>query len=383
MQLRNSRVFQDVLFSDFKALAAMGVLGGVLAGCGASQSDGSGNGNGDGGANSGPGFEVPGAGDAGLLPPPGGGGASGSAGGPTGTDQKNCGLVTVPLERLPAELLLVLDRSTSMITEMGAGGQTNWTILTKSVDTTIKNTQAGVLWGLKTFPTTSGCTVRPGVEHDVLINNYTPISGTIMQGRPGNSNGTPTTLAMNAATAYLKGHATPNPKYLLLATDGEPTCFNGNASREATDIPGAVASIDAAAKAGFPTFVVGVAPQRQSGRALDTLNKMAVAGGQPRAGDTKFFSVTSEAELTAALGAIAGQIGSCSFNLSKMPPSPDDVAVDIDGKRIAQSPVSGWQYNATKTAIVLGGVLCDDAKAGKLKSVKITFGCPGMVIPVL
>jgi len=270
-----------------------------------------------------------------------------------------------------------------MITEMGAGGQTNWTILTKSVDSTIKSTQAGVLWGLKTFPTTTGCNVRAGVEHDVLINNYTLISGTIMQARPGNSNGTPTTLAMTSATAYLKGHATTNPKYILLATDGEPTCFNGNGSREATDIPAAVASVEAAAKAGFHTFVVGIAPQRQSGRALDTLNKMAVAGAEPRMGDTKFFSVTSEAELTAALGAIAGQIGSCSFNLSKMPPSPDDVAVDIDGKRIAQSPVNGWQYNATKTAIVLSGALCDDAKTGKLKSVKITFGCPGVVIPVL
>ena len=84
---------------------------------------------------------------------------------------------------------------------------------------------------------------------------------------------------------------------------------------------------------------------------------MAVAGEEARTGDTKCFGATSEFELTAALGAIAGQVATCSFALSKVPPSPDDVAVDIDGARIAQSPVAGWQYNATNTAIVLHGRL--------------------------
>ncbi|MDX2019758.1 MAG: vWA domain-containing protein [Deltaproteobacteria bacterium] len=352
------------------------LFGAIMIACGAqsgSDSDGTGQG--------GIGFAVPGAGDAGLLQPAGG--ATGKGNPTLGADGKTCGFEQLPLERLPAELLLVLDRSTSMITDRLQNAETNWTVLTRALDGTINKTQAGVLWGLKTFPTTSACGVQGGVEHDVAVNNYAAINATVMRSTPGNNNGTPTTAAMNAATNYLKGRTTQNPKYLLLATDGEPTCFNGNGSRNSTDIPAAIAAVGNAAQEGFHTFVVGIAPQRQVGRALETLNAMAVAGAEPRAGDTKFFSVTSEAELSAALEAIAGQVGSCTFSLSKAPPSPDDVAVDIDGKRIARSDVDGWQYNAAKTSIVLNGALCEAARKGSLKRVEITFGCAGVAIPVL
>lgn len=382
MTASKSAILHSFCKSRGTALAIL-ALSHVVA-CGASQDDGSGQGtngtgtNGGGGKNGGVGFAVPGANDAGLLPSPGAGGAA-----VEGPDQKVCGFDTIALERLPAELLLVLDRSSSMTSDRLESGETNWSALTKSVDGTIKSTQGGVLWGLKTFPTTTGCTVRMGAEHDVIVNNYAPISQTIMQVTPGRSNGTPTTAGMKAAAAYLKARTTPNPKYILLATDGQPTCLNGNASREALDTEAAIAAVAAAAKDGFHTFVVGIAPQRQTGLALETLNKMAVAGEEARAGDTKYFGATSEVELTAALGAIAGQVGTCSFALSKVPPSPDDVAVDIDGTRIPQSPVAGWQYNATKTAVILHGPLCEQARMGKLKSVKITFGCPGVVIPVL
>lgn len=344
--------------------------------CGAEDGSGS-SGNGGEGSNGDFVFE-PGGKDGMLQPPP-----NGSNGSSTGADGKTCGFETLPLERLPAELLLVLDRSTSMITDRLQSGETNWMVLTKAVDGAIKETEAGVLWGLKTFPTGSECDVNSGVEHEVAANNYGPISETVRRADPGRNNGTPTTAAVQAASAHLKGRSSPNPKYLLLATDGEPTCLNGIGSRTATDIPAAIGAVEAAAKEGFHTFVVGIAAARQQGRALETLNAMAVAGREARPGDTKFYSVTSEAELTAALGAIAGQVGSCTFNLSKQPPSPDDVAVDVDGKRISRSDDDGWQYNGGQTAIVLNGPLCEAARKGQLKSVKITFGCAGVVIPVL
>ncbi|MCG5053564.1 MAG: VWA domain-containing protein [Myxococcales bacterium] len=369
---------------DTKSLLYGGALsvgfGLALLACGASTED-SGSGNGSDGRGGVPGFQLPGTGGLKETPTSGNGNGNGD---PQSGDEKTCGFDTVPLERLPAELLLVLDRSTSMITDQLNTGETHWDVLTRAVSGVLQETQAGVHWGLKTFPTTIGCTVRDGVEHDLAANNGTAIAGTISQSRPSNQNGTPTTEAMKAATAYLQGRTTPNPKFILLATDGEPTCLNGQPTRNALDTTATLASITAAAQAGFNTFVVGIAAQRPGGRAGDTLNQMAEAGKEPRVGaDTKYYSVTSEAELKAALGAIAGQVGSCIFPLSKTPPSADDVAVDIDGKRISRSNTDGWEYGPNQRSIVLNGALCDKAKAGTFKNVKITFGCPGVVIPVL
>jgi len=319
-------------------------------------------------------FEFPGAGfsDGGMLQPP-----------PPGSvdPEKVCGLETVPLERLPAELLLVLDRSTSMISDRLLTRQTHWQATTAAMNSVIAETQAGVMWGLKMFPTTSVCSVAPGVERDVELQNHTAIENLVRQSTPGTNNGTPTTAAMRAALAYLSRRTTPNPKYILLATDGEPTCRNDIPNRNGLDHVAAIESVAAAAAAGFHTFVVGIAAQRQAGQALDTLNAMAEAGAEPRAGETKFYSVTSEAELIAALGAIAGQVGSCTFPLSKAPPSADDVAVKADGMRVPRSNTDGWRYGADQRSVVLEGSYCDRAKAGSFKNVTITLGCPGM--PVL
>lgn len=359
----------------FLGLAMVGALGcgaddgGVAGG----QSKGGGQAGGNSSGAGGVGFEVPGSGfgDGGVLQPAPG----------TGQDpERVCGLETISLERVPAELLLVLDRSTSMVTDRLATGQTHWQVLTTAVETALRNTQQGVLWGLKTFPTGIGCDVRPGVDHEPAMNNQAAISATVRSATPGTRNGTPTTAAMRAAQQQLATRTSANPKYILLATDGEPTCLNGNPSSRALDRTAAVMAVADAASAGFHTFVVGIAAQRQSGEALATLNAMAEAGREARAGDNKFFSVTSEAELTDALGAIAGQVGSCSFTLSQSPPSPEDVAVRVDGNRVVRSDDEGWKYGPGQRSIELTGSFCERAKAGAFKDVKITFGCPGMVI---
>lgn len=355
---------------------SLGLFSMWLIACGADSSSGAGvdDSSDSDDSGSGPGFAVPGAGASGGS----GGAAAPPAEGPT--PEMVCGQETTSLERLPAELLLVLDRSSSMVSDRLRTGQTHWDVTTSAVNASLRSTEQGVLWGLKMFPSSTGCQVNDGVERDVAQSNHMAISDLVERARPGSRNGTPTTAAMNAARAHLSARTTPNPKYILLATDGEPTCLNGNASRTALDIDNAIASVAAAAEAGIHTFVVGIAAQRQSGQALQTLNAMAEAGKEPRAGDTKFFSVTSEEELTLALNAIAGQVGSCSFPLKKLPPSPNEVYVEVDGKRIPRSDTEGWQYGANGSAIVLTGALCERAKAGELKDVRFTFGCPGMVV---
>src|SRR5882672_929249 len=89
--------------------------------------------------------------------------------------------------------------------------------------------------------------------------------------RPGGR--TPTAAAVMSGATYLNGLADPNPKYILLATDGEPNCAGGRqGGGGGTDRAGAVAAVRMSAAAGIPVYVVGIGNVTAS---VTTLNMMA------------------------------------------------------------------------------------------------------------
>src|SRR5438094_173159 len=93
--------------------------------------------------------------------------------------------------------------------------------------------------------------------------NGTSTAGTTGGGlvNPGDNGGsspdglTPTTAAIDAAVNYLSGaiDSDGHPKYILLATDGEPNCGSG-----ADDNAAAEQAVANAATKGIHTFVVGI-----------------------------------------------------------------------------------------------------------------------------
>ena len=146
-------------------------------------------------------------------------------------------------------------------------------------------TGGSVLWGLKSYPTTPKCAVGAAPEVEIGASSG-PVIAAIDAAAPLPGNGTPTAAGVKAATATLRSRATPNPKYILLATDGQPTCTVENGPRDS------IAAIAAARAAGLPTFVVGIAT---AGTAADaTLDAMAEAGGLARAADPRYFPATSQ-----------------------------------------------------------------------------------------
>jgi hypothetical protein len=187
------------------------------------------------------------------------------------------------------------------------------------------------------------------------------------------------------ATAYLLSLKDGNPKYILLATDGAPTCSGGpgalmsSSGQARTD---AVAAVAAAAAASIHTFVVGVATT-QSGDAT-TLNNLAVAGLEPRMDpSTKFFLASSQADLVTTLKTITGQISSCAFSLSPTPPVPDNIAVKVNGVKAPQDPahLDGWDYTAADhSALSLFGSWCDTVKMSSHR-VQIVYGWPDTTVP--
>lgn len=333
-------------------------------------------GGGRGGSSSGGGGSSGGSGGSGFtFQPPDAGGVIVPGG---GDDKKMCGFQKFVLERKPAELMLVLDRSGSMGDKPRGGVNTKWVDATAALDETIMKTAGSILWGLKMFPTTDvTCEIKDGVEVPSALDNYAPVTTAYKAAGPL-GDGTPTAQALLKTVAYLQMTPSTNARYLVLATDGEPTCMDG-INGDLRDDVAAVAAVDAAAKAGFHTFVLGIATGTG---AATVLNNMAVAGLEPRPMDPKYYPVANRQDLINSLGLITGKISDCNFSLTTVPPSPNDVAVKVDGTRIERDTTmkNGWDYGPGMKSIQLFGAMCDQLKAGTAKNVDITYGCPGFVI---
>jgi von Willebrand factor type A domain-containing protein len=288
----------------------------------------------------------------------------------------NCGLTTVKLEARPPEIMMVFDRSSSMNMIVRGTMNSRFTEASAAITDVLAKTNATVLWGLKLYPTGAMmCNINPGVEVPVGAMTGPAVTTAITGAVPGMPTGTPTHVAVMMGADHLKARTTTNPKYILLVTDGEPNCVMGGGG----GTNASVTAIQAAAAAGFHTFVVGIAT---AGTGADTtLNDLAMAGGEARMGATKYYPATLRDELVTVLTQITGQVTNCIFPLGMQPPSPNDVAVRVGNTRIERNMMNGWEYGMGMQSVVLYGAACELAKSGKAGDVQIIFGCPNVPIP--
>jgi hypothetical protein len=303
----------------------------------------------------------------------------------TPTVDANCGATRNTAMRVPPDLLLVFDRSGSMAEDPGTGSNctpaatcpSKWNQATAAVDTAVAGSQTTIRWGLKFFSSDgNGCMVGPGVQVGTGFNTEPAIAAALAGARPSGS--TPTTLAMTLAGDYLAGLTTPNPRFIVLVTDGQPTCAGGDGDGD--DSTAAVAAVAAQAARGYGTFVIGVATASDA-NATATLTQMSTAGMHPRPGTPNYYVVNNTAELVAALGSIGAQVRSCTFNLTSPPPDPNNVVVLADGKIVPKAALptdNGWMYGAAMTSVTLTGTYCQDVMNGVTTNVEALFGCGGI-----
>jgi hypothetical protein len=314
----------------------------------------------------------------------------------------NCGQTSVSVMPLPPDILIVQDRSLSMTDDSSGqscvkptpangdgmcGAASKWAQTIAAINQVVGQTQSKVNWGLMFLgDEVDQCGAATAPVVNITPGNSSQLIQAALNGVQFNGKlGTPTAAVMNNAVKYLQGLTDDNPKYLLLATDGEPNCAGGNLNM--SDGTGAENAVTAAYTAGFPTFVVGIATATVASASI-ALNTMAVNGGEAQVGAaTQYYAVTDTAGLETVLGQIIGKAVSCTIPLTGVSGNLDKVAVsakDASGNtiEIMQDSTNGWSYtDATKTAIILNGDACNNLKSVTYTGFQFIYTCStGMII---
>jgi hypothetical protein len=320
----------------------------------------------------------------------------------------NCGGQVKDLRRRPPNILLVLDRSASM-SEAEKGNI--WSFVVPAVKSVVQATQNELQWGMEMFPYGEGSACTSGtlpavsqIKPQVALGNYSAIASLIPETATGN--GTPTDTAITVGMSYLKSVPNDYPRYILLATDGVPSC-DGTSESTSRGVTAAVSAIASAYAAGIPTFVLGInSPSRSS--SLADLTAMADAGGMALphatcpagasasacsgAAYTGFYLATDEGALRSALNQIMVSLNSCQVQLDSVPPNPSYVAVkvtDASGKSVqvfqkgtpSVSSAGTWFYaDGDNKVIQLEGQACSTISAGAGGTFEIWFGCDSVPI---
>ena len=301
----------------------------------------------------------------------------------TPTTDANCGNQATALTQLPADLLVVLDRSGSMTLDIAsetlcdpptASCTQRWKSILAGMTKVLASSPVSIDWGLKFFSTPGvsgaqgstpeGCVVKPGVEVPIGKDSASGILQAISTATP--SYNTPTRAALTTATAYLQTVSDNRPKYILLATDGEPNCALNGAYPTESDTAATLSAIDAALVAGIEVFVLGVGPS------TGNLDQMAARGGTGH-----YYPALSPESLNSALATIAGIVASCAYDVGAIPPDPDNLGVYLDKNLVPRSQTDGWTMSGDQT-VLFTGATCERIKAGTYKSVQVLFGCPGV-----
>lgn len=308
---------------------------------------------------------------------PGGGNGSG----------KKCDELFVRATPTIPEMLIVMDKSSSMRV---SGEVDRWGPSVSAIDTITQGLEDRVRFGLMPFPQRGGVGCRHGeVAVDPALMNHDRISELLGDERP-NGGATPIAGTLLEALDYFDQPLAPDEvkasTYVLLLTDGAPSCkadgegvplFDPQPVKDAFYEEARLdtyAAMDSLAAANIPTYVIGYDTQNVPELAM-VLDEMARRGGT---GDTNHRPVEDEASLLAEIESIAGQIVSCTYDLSEPPGDPTFVRVTLDGTDIPMGD-QGWQLRG-ETTIEMAGAACDTLRDKQEHTLNIVVECAPVVI---
>lgn len=299
------------------------------------------------------------------------------------------------------EILIVLDRSGSMVSDVD-----RWTPSSKAVKTFTKDLTETVKFGLMLFPAPgtdpegpngldlAGAIVggilgvpadpnapmapqfscEPGkIDVPVALKSAGQIAKTLdaRESAPSRRGATPTAASLEAALSVLDQPPCPDcpaagPRYVLLVTDGQPTCGaagGGNTTPE--DIAATAANIVKLKERDISTYVLGY---DLGGDAIPVMNDFAQKGGTGM-----FLPVEDEQSLLTELRRITGSLVPCEYELKDQVPDPNFVRVQIDGKTYKYE--EDWHVEGNKIVLKPEAAACSKLRDARIHDLKIVREC--------
>ncbi len=310
------------------------------------------------------------------MSPHDGGTVTPAPGADAGGIDPQCGQQTFPISVTKTEpnVMLVVDESGSMSDTVTGSTLTKWDALKQAVKGLLSKYDGQVDWGLSIFPAVGAAdSCAPGIIDVPIAPGSGPLITAKLDGIAASTltGATPTPESLKSVQLNGKLNDPKKANYILLITDGDPTCA------PATDVTPVIQALYAQSPS-VKTFVVGVGDVNQSNPAL--LNEWADAGHTARTGATRYYDANDLSGLQGAFATIVGNIASCNYALGKLPDDPSLVTAYLDGKVVPIDPVNGATYDAMSNSITFHGTTCDAIKSGASSKVDIVYGCKSPTI---
>jgi hypothetical protein len=287
-----------------------------------------------------------------------------------------CGEMTIVAEKIPPNLLLVVDKSGSMSERTAFwGSRTKIQDAKEAINLLLDEGEGSIRFGWLPYPSNQDC--GPGqvaVEcSDTSVSTIRSLVNSLVP-----EGGTPTGESLQKAEAAQMMHDATRLSFVVLLTDGVPTCPNGDGFDETqADADLAVSAVQTLRASGIDTFVIGLGENINSSNP-GLLNEMAIEGGRARSGTVKYYEANSFDDLKAAFAEIQGTVIGCSLALDKVPEFPDYLWVFFDGIKIDRddgSRASGWDYDAARNQIDVYGSHCEQLRNDQVSAVDVKMGC--------
>jgi hypothetical protein len=281
----------------------------------------------------------------------------------TSCTQKNAPYTSLTFVPQPAQLLILLDRSSDM--QSSFGGTTREAAAQSALVNAIETFQGKIKFGFVQFPV-SQCAQGTCCADEVIgpaLDNNSLMKTSVLCSDPHNSScsGTSTDSPSNAALAKVQDYVadpkntTNDDQYVLLVTSSEPSCTGQDQCNNA------LSAANALGNAGVGIFVLSVGNQPDSWSCLTQIGRK---GPLPRTSKL-LYSANYVSDLSDMINTIFSAIArsACTLNSSIKPPAQATLDVSIGSTSVPPADWSGqngWSASPNKTSITLSGSACDD-----------------------
>lgn len=276
----------------------------------------------------------------------------------------SCGGELFQAAKVNSNMFIAFDKSGSMMNPIVTGGMSKWDIATTAIKQVTAQYQSQIQFGLMMFPAGGGnsqqCVPGP-VAVSVGDQRAAQISTALDANGPGGR--TPIGGVLTSAGMVPELADPMRANYVMLVTDGAETC-------QGDGVAAATANLQ---QKGIKTFVVGF------GGEVDAMNltDIAVAGGTPRPGATKYYQADDATGLLTAFQQIAQGALGCEYRLATAPPDPSKIFVYVNGvlQNRDVGHGNGWDYSSATVRITFYGGLCSLVANDATAKVSIVYGC--------